>query len=102
MNKRGNIIDYFLIIAILFLVVVSLFVSVKILNVASMASVFDEAPEARGAVTSAQNTLLNFDNLLLFVIIGLSLFVLFTMTITVAVSEPPLPSFIVYVNVSAP
>ena len=76
MNKRGAITDWFYILAILFMISIVLIVSTLIVTTTIDTKIFDDDPVATKAINTTKSTLLNFDNSLLFVIVGLSLFVL--------------------------
>lgn len=76
MNKQGNILDWFFIIAILFLTVVVLLVSSLIMSTVNNTQIFSDYPEAQAGMDSATNTILGFDNLMIFIVVGLSIFVL--------------------------
>lgn len=75
-NKKSNVLDFFLIIAIIFITAVALFVSFLIVNVVNSTNIFADDTTAQSALDSSKNTLLSFDNMMLFVIVGLSIFVL--------------------------
>lgn len=75
-NKKGNVLDWFLIIPILMMIAITIFVSFIIINIASQQTIFTEVEAAKDAINYSKNTILNFDNMMLFVIIGLSMFVL--------------------------
>lgn len=76
MNKKGNILDWFYILAFLFVIGVTIIVSYMLVSKVIDSNVFADTPEADDAIKSARNTLLSFDNLMLFIIVGLSIFVL--------------------------
>jgi hypothetical protein len=76
MNKKASILDFFLIFAILMLVGISVFVAYIIINTTAGIKVFQDDAIANSAVNTARGTILNFDNMMLFVVIGLSLFVI--------------------------
>ena len=76
MEKKANVLDWFYILAIVFMTGVAIFVSHIIITKASDSGVFADVPEAQSSVNITKSTILNFDNLMLFVIVGLSIFVL--------------------------
>lgn len=76
MNRKGNILDFFFIMPILFLIGVVILISFIIINIASNVGVFQDTPDANTIVQSARNTILSADNIMLFVVVGLSLFVI--------------------------
>lgn len=75
-SKRGGMLDFFYIIAAIFIGAVALLVSFMVVHVANQTNIFSSDATAQAAVDSSENTLLNFDNMMLFVIVGLSVFVL--------------------------
>lgn len=76
LNKKGSIIDFFYIMAVLFLVGVILFATFIVSDKVSEADVFKDNADANQAINISKNTILSFDNLMLFIIIALSLFVI--------------------------
>lgn len=76
LGKRGNVLDFFYILAVLAMTGICIFAAFIIINTTAEADVFKEDPEANAAVQTTKTTILNFDNLMLFVIVGLSLFVI--------------------------
>jgi len=76
MNKTGNVLDWFLIIAVLLLLGITIFAVSIVTNKLTTIDLFNEVPEASNAIRITNNTILGFDNLMMFVIVGLSLFVL--------------------------
>lgn len=76
MNKKGSILDFFVIIPIVFLLGICIFVAFIILNTAGEVDVFTEDADAASYISITRNTILTFDNMMLFTIVGLSLFVL--------------------------
>lgn len=75
-DKKGNFLDWFFILVILLLTAIVLVCSKFIVDTVDDTGVFSGNSVAQGAIDDAQDTLLSFDNLMLFVIVGLSLFVL--------------------------
>jgi len=75
-NKKGGFLDWFLIIAVLMVISVSLIVSVIVLARVDASGLFSDTPDAQTSLDHAQNTLFSMDNMFLFIIVGLSIFVL--------------------------
>ena len=75
-SKKGNLLDWFLVIPILFMTAICVIVAFIIISVANQTNVFQDTPEAQHAVDVTRTTILSFDNIMLFVIVGLSIFVL--------------------------
>jgi len=75
-NKRGNILDWFLIIPMLLFVAIGIFIAYLIIDNVDGVSIFAENSDAQNGITQAKNAILSFDSLMMFVIVGLSLFVL--------------------------
>lgn len=75
-NKKGSILDFFYIMAMLFMTGICIFVAHIIINTADDTGVFADVEEAQAAVNVTKSTILNFDNMMLFIIIGLSLAVI--------------------------
>lgn len=71
-----SILGWFYIIMILFMTTITIFASYIIINTVSTEPVFVDNADASRAISISQSTILSFDNLMLFVIIGLSLFVI--------------------------
>lgn len=76
MNKRGNVLDWFYIMAVLFIVGITTLVSFIVIDKAGEIKVFQDDADANKGINQARTAILNFDNLMLFIIMGLSLFVL--------------------------
>ena len=76
MNKRAGMLDWFYIIILMFLIGLVSLVSYKILKVTDDSEVFADTATAQSNLDKAKSTLLNMDNLMLFIIVGLSLFVI--------------------------
>jgi|26BtaG_2_1085354.scaffolds.fasta_scaffold01264_12 hypothetical protein len=76
LGKRGNILDWFYIIAILFMTGIAILTSYIVITAADDTGLFTDYEEAQTAVDYSKNSILNFDNMMLFVVIGLSIFVL--------------------------
>lgn len=76
MNKRGNVLDWFFILAILFMTGIVILVSYMIVDTVDSTNLFADNAVAQDAINRSKSTILNFDNLMLFVIVGLSIFVL--------------------------
>lgn len=73
-NKGGNILDWFFIIAILLLVTTTLIICLLVVNKVDDSGIFSDNVDAQTALDSSKNTILNMDNMFLFIIIGLSIF----------------------------
>jgi hypothetical protein len=76
MDKKANILDWFYILGILFMTGICIFVAYIIISNASSTNVFADVAEAQDAVDISERTIISFDNLMMFIIVGLSLFVL--------------------------
>lgn len=75
-NKRGNLLDWFVIIVILFVTSISIFAAYIVVSKVNAGGIFSSDTGAQFAIDKAQSTILGFDNLMLFIIVGLSIFVL--------------------------
>ncbi|MBW1784181.1 MAG: hypothetical protein JRL30_26005 [Deltaproteobacteria bacterium] len=75
-NKRGSVLDWFVIIVIVLITAIMLFAAKIVADKVDVSGIFDDDPTASAVMKSTQSTLLSFDHLMLFVIIGLSLAVL--------------------------
>lgn len=76
MNKKSNFLDWFYIIAILFLAAVSIFASTLIITTLDDTGIFADDVEANAAMQKSKSALLSTDNIFIFIVIGLSIFVL--------------------------
>lgn len=77
MNKRGNVLlDFFVIMAVLFIVGITTFAAYKVIHTVNTSGVFADVPDAQQNINTTERVILNFDNLMMFIIIGLSLFVI--------------------------
>ena len=76
MNKKASLFDWFYIIGILLMTGVCVFAAHIIITAADGTGLFEDTPSAQEAVNISKTTILSFDNIMLFVIIGLSLFVI--------------------------
>ena len=76
MNKKGGFLEWFYIIAALFTGVVALFCATLIVGVVIDTGVFSDDVAANKAITTTKTTLINLDNMFLFVVVGLSIFVI--------------------------
>lgn len=76
LNKKGNILDWFFILAVILLTAIVMICVKIVMDSVDDSEVFSENTQAQAIIDNTQGTLLNFDNLMLFVIIGLSTFVL--------------------------
>jgi len=75
MNKKGNVLDWFYIMIILFTVGVATICAVVIVDKVDDSGIFSENADAQSALDSSRDTILSMDNMMLFVLVGLSLFV---------------------------
>lgn len=75
-NKKGNILDWFYIITVLLLTAIVLIAVKIVMDKVDDSEVFAGNAQAQEIIDNTQSVLLSFDNLMLFVIIGLSVFVL--------------------------
>jgi len=74
--KKGNLLDWFYIIPIVFLIVLVCVVSLHITNKVDDTNIFSEDANAEANIQKSKTTLLLFDNLIMFIVLGLSIFVL--------------------------
>lgn len=75
-TKRANVLDWFYIISILFALVVCVITGTLILSTVTDSNVFADYEDANASLQYATNSLLSFDNIMMFVIVGLGVFVL--------------------------
>ena len=75
-SKKGSLADFFIIPAFLLLIGLVVFVTLIMINKVSDTGVFDSNAVASNAITKAKTTFSMFDNLMIFIIVGLSLYVL--------------------------
>ena len=75
-EKKGGILDWFFIISILFISAVSLIVGKIMLDRVDASGVFAGTTEAQDIIDTTQKTFVSFDNMMLFVLVGLSIFVI--------------------------
>lgn len=75
-GKKGNLLDFFLIPVILFIAAITLVTVLILANKINDSGLFSTNDQAEAAFDQSRTTLLNSDNLMLFLIIGLSCFVL--------------------------
>lgn len=77
MNKNGSsFLDWFFIIATLFIGAIAILVGTLIIVTVNNTNIFASVPTAQAAIDSSYNVLTGFDNMFLFVLVGLSIFVL--------------------------
>jgi len=76
MNKRGGFLDWFMIIAVLMAFAISIIVGAIILAKVDASGIFADNTDAQTSLDHAKSTLFSMDNMFLFVIVGLSIFVL--------------------------
>lgn len=75
-SKKGNLLDWFYIIPIIFIISAVSIVCLLMVNKIDDTGVFDSDSYASAAITKTRVSMLNMDNLLFFVLIGLSIFTL--------------------------
>lgn len=80
-NKKGNVLDWFVIISFLFIISITIIVSFMLTSKVDESGVFSTDANAQNAVNKSKAAILSFDNLFMFIIIGLSLFVLISSAI---------------------
>ncbi len=73
-SKRGSVLDLLLIPALLFMIVVFLIVSFMVFSKVNSTNIFSTNAQADKAMDDANQTFLNMDNMIMFVLVGLSLF----------------------------
>lgn len=76
MNKSGNILDFFYIMMILLVISVCIMVAAKLVDVTNESNLFNDNEDAKKGFQFTEDTIFNFDNLMMFIIIGLSIFVI--------------------------
>ena len=81
LNKKGSILDFFYIMPMLIAVGLCLFASFIIITNIEDIDIFQEDEIASKAVSASKNTILSFDSMMLFIIVGLSLFVIISSSI---------------------
>lgn len=75
-NKKGSILDWFLIIPFILLISISTMIAYIVINTADSVDVFSDNEDAQNGITQSKNAILGFDTLILFILTGLSLFVI--------------------------
>lgn len=75
LGRKGNV-DLFYIIAALFAISIMVLVMYKIVRSVDDSGLYDSSPDAKQISALGNVALLSFDNIMLFVIVGLSLFVI--------------------------
>lgn len=75
LNKKGYL-DWFFIIAALFIGFVSVIIAMLIITKVDATGLFADTPAAQGAIDTTKSTILSFDNMGIFIVVGLSIFVL--------------------------
>ena len=75
-GKKGNVLEWFYIIPALFMAVVAIIIASLIINTVDTTGVFSDTQLAQDAIDTTKNTILNFDNFFMFIIIGLSIAVI--------------------------
>ena len=73
-SKRGNLLDIIIIPLIVFVIAITLIVSMTVINKVDDTGIFANNTEAQAAVNYASSSLLNMDNLVLFILMGLCAF----------------------------
>ena len=76
MNKKAGVFDWFLIIAMVILISIVVLVCFIVIDKVSSISIFADDADAAFIVNQSKNTILAADNIMLFIIVGLSLAVL--------------------------
>lgn len=76
MFKKGNLLDWFYIIAVLVFASMAMIAIYMVIDKTIGTGLFDDNTEAQAAMETTRSTIVNFDNIFLFIIIGLSVFVL--------------------------
>lgn len=75
-DRKGNVLNWFVVLIILFAFVVCVFIAHIMLTAVDTTKVFASNTNAQYALDQSTKTILSFDNMFLFLIVGLSLFVL--------------------------
>ena len=75
-NKQANILDFFYIIPIIILCAIVFIASYYILDRVDLSGIFADDPTANTIITRAKSTAILFDNMIFFIMIGLSIFTL--------------------------
>jgi len=77
MNTRAaGFLDFFYIIAIFFVIGITVMVALMVVNVADNSGLFNDYTDADNVIKNSKNTLLSMDNMMLLAVVGLSLFVI--------------------------
>ena len=76
MNKKANMADFFVIIAVVMLAAIALIACYTVVDIIDTQGIFSDTPAAQDVVNKSKSALLNMDTMMLFVVVGLSLFVL--------------------------
>jgi len=71
-----SVLGWFYIVIILFMTAICVFAAFLIINTVSQEQVFIDEPKAIANINVTRSTLLSFDNVMLFIIVGISLFVI--------------------------
>lgn len=75
-SKKANLLDWFYIIPFLVLLGIIIFACMIVVVKTEESGIFDDDAEAQAHLQSSKTSLLGFDSLFLFIIVGLSLFVI--------------------------
>ena len=73
-NKKASLLDWFFIVVILFVAAIVLVVSLFIGNKVNDTGIFSDNTDAQYALDSSRSTLINMDNMMVFIVVGLSIF----------------------------
>lgn len=82
-NKKASVLDFFLIIVIAMMSVITLVLCLIVNHKVSDTGIFNSDLAANRSMNMSRNTLLSMDNMILFIIVGLSLFTLITAYLSV-------------------
>ena len=75
-NKKAGMLDWFIVISVLFIAAVALIAGKVMIDKVDTSGIFADTQEAQDIVDITKSTLVSFDNMMLFVVVGLSLFVI--------------------------
>lgn len=75
-TKKGNVLDWFIVMSVLFVTAIALFCSYIVIDTVDSTEVFSNDANAQSMITTGKSALLSFDNMMLFIIVGLSVYIL--------------------------
>jgi hypothetical protein len=75
-DKKGNVLDWFLVLCILFITSIATFCAFIVIDTVQQADIFAGYDDATTSINSARSSIISMDNMFIFIIIGLSIFVM--------------------------